>query len=100
MKLLRIRWTDIALDDLRGIRDYVAFDSPARAQKLASRLRSSFERLRRFPRSGRLLRGFEARGFREVIVAPYRIVYRETAREIQVLRVWHGRRDLGDHDLD
>lgn len=35
-----------------------------------------------------------SRGFREVIVGSYRIVYDIKGQEVIILRVWHSRRDL------
>jgi toxin ParE1/3/4 len=95
---MRIRWTQLALSDLEAIREYVSRDKPTVSARLAGRLRTAVERLTAHPVSGRRVPGFEQRGFREVIVRPYRIVYSIHAREIRILRVWHGRRDLGAVD--
>ena len=89
-----LRWTGPALADLRSIRRYVARDKPAAAKALAERIRTSVLRLRRFPESGRVVPELEPRGYKEMIVHPYRIVYQVRAREVLILRVWHGRRDL------
>jgi plasmid stabilization system protein ParE len=43
---------------------------------------------------GRVVPEFEQQGYRELIVAPYRIVYEVRQRRVIVLRVWHGRREL------
>jgi len=88
-----ILWTDRALEDLVQLRDWVSHDRPAAARKLAATLRKSVERLARFPHSGRLVPGFEARGYREVVVRPYRVIFQVVGSEVHVLRVWHGRRD-------
>ena len=95
---MRIRWTQLALSDLEAIREYVSRDKAAASTRLAGRLRTAVERLTAHPASGRRVPGFEQRGFREVIVKPYRIVYSVHGREVRILRVWHGRRDLGGVD--
>ena len=89
-----LRWTGPALADLRGIRSYVARDKPAAAKALAERIRTSVRRLRDFPESGRIVPEMEPRGYREVVVPPYRIIYEVMAQEVHILRVWHGRQEL------
>ena len=89
-----IRWAGSALADLREIRDYVNRDNPVAARRLARRIRERISKLPDHPHTGRLVPEFAAKGYREVIVAPYRIVYYVQQREVIVLRVWHGRRDL------
>ena len=91
----RVFWSGPALTDLREIQAYVAFDKPAVAKKVASRLRQSLSRVREHPQSGRLVPEFAPLGYREVIVAPYRVIYAVEESKVVVLRVWHGRRDLG-----
>jgi len=91
-----LRWTGPALADLRAIRLYVAQDKPEAAKALAEKIRTSVLRLRTLPESGRVVAELEPRGYREIIVPPYRIIYEVGAREVIILRVWHGRRDLGE----
>ena len=59
-------------------------------------VRGSAERLRKFPESGRLVPEFQGGRYREVIVFPYRIVYRyaEEQNRVFVLAVIHGSRLL------
>lgn len=89
-----ILWSGPALQDLREIRDYVSRDKPMAARKLAQSIRKSVLRLARNPRSGRIVPELTERGFRELIVAPYRIVYEVQDGRVLILRVWHGRRLL------
>ncbi len=91
-----ILWTGPALDDLREMRRYVAADDPAAARRLGDRIRRRVALLGRHPVSGRAVPELPGLGLREVIVAPYRIVYEVDAagKRVIILRVWHGRRDL------
>ena len=89
----KLLWTGPALGDLREICDYVSRDNPSAAKKLASSIREAVLRLQRHPHSGRVVPELPALGYREVIVAPYRIVY-TIAENVVVLRVWHGRRAM------
>ena len=93
-----IRWTDLALEDLRTIRAYVARDDPAAARRLAGRLRAAVRRLADHPLSGRKVPEMPGSGHREIIVTPYRIVYTVLRRRAVILRVWLGSRHLGRPD--
>ena len=90
-----IRWTRFALADLVAIRDYIATDNPIAADAMVATLRDAVERPTEFPQSGRVVPERRAQGYREVIVAPYRIVYSVVGGDVRTLRVWHGRRSMG-----
>ncbi len=92
---LPLFWTGPALRDLAGIREHVAQDAPAAARRLAGRLRKGVLRLREHPLSGRPLPELPGTQLREVIVAPYRVVYTVVGRRVVILRVWHARREMG-----
>src|SRR4051812_9408010 len=90
----KLSWSGPAIADLRAIRAYVKRDNPPAAKRLATRIKHAVSRLRDFPQAGRVVPELATRGYREVVVEPYRIVYETRAREVIVLRVWHGRRDI------
>jgi addiction module RelE/StbE family toxin len=92
-----IVWTGPALADLARIKEHVERFDPRAARALGARLEESVQRLRDHPLSGRIVPESASRWLREVIVAPYRIVYVVKDGKVLVLRVWHGRRDL-THD--
>lgn len=90
----KILWTGPALDDLRGIRDYVSQDDPAAAKRLAEKIRKGVLRLADHPLSGRVVPELPGLNYREVIVAPCRIVSAVKKDRVIILRVRHGRREL------
>lgn len=90
----RITWTGPALQDLLEMREYVRRTNPSAARKLAALIRRRVLSLRDHPRSGRVVPELAERGCRELVVAPYRIVYMVEKGRVSILRVWHGRRDL------
>ena len=57
-------------------RDYVAADSPRYAALVVERIIQGVERLASFPESGRVVAERNDLQLREVIVRPYRVVYR------------------------
>jgi plasmid stabilization system protein ParE len=60
-------------------------------EKIARRLQG----LKSTPRAGRRVPELDLNDLREVIVPPFRIVYRVERTEIRVLAVVHMRRELG-----
>jgi addiction module RelE/StbE family toxin len=93
-KKKKILWTGPALNDLKDIRDYVSQDDPTAAKRLAEKIRNGVLRLADHPLSGRVVPELSGLDYREVIVAPYRIVYAVKRDKVIIFRVWHGRREL------
>jgi toxin ParE1/3/4 len=91
----KLLWTGLALNDLYAIRDYISLDKPEVAKKLAKTIREKVLRLQDHPFSGRIVPELVELGYREVIVAPYRVVYEVQKKRVVILRVWHGRREMG-----
>lgn len=100
MSAVEVLWTDLALEDLRSLQRYIAYDKPVAAKKLAQQIRRRIADLASHPLSGRVVPELPRSGYREVIVAPYRIVYEVEGDRLRVLRVWHGRRELTFEKLD
>lgn len=92
--MTRLVWTRPAREDLREIRAYIARDSPRYGQATVERLVGAAERLCAYPLSGRVVPELGQPTVREVIAGSYRIVYRVTADEVQVLAVVHGARQF------
>jgi len=91
-----------AIDDLRDIVLYVAPDRPDAAKRLGLALIEKTKVLGSFPFSGRVVPEFDNPLIRELILKPYRIVYRvdEVSRLVGVARYWHGARgELGFEDV-
>lgn len=89
---LKLSWTRPALADLLEAHDYIFRDNPTAAQSIAQKVWDASRMLCDHPDMGR--RG-HVEGTREWVVSgtPYLIVYRVKDEELQILRVWHGRRN-------
>ncbi len=89
---LKVRWTRPALADLIEAQNYIARDKPGAAQALAQRVWDAAKNLCEHPAMGR---PGHVQGTREWAVAqtPYLIVYRVKSDAVEILRIWHGRRD-------
>jgi toxin ParE1/3/4 len=95
----RVLWTETAVRDLESLLGYIAAASPINAGKVLARLKSKAESLKTTPGRGRLVPELVQHGlpvWRELIVRPYRILYRIDRRTVSVLGVLDPRRDLED----
>jgi toxin ParE1/3/4 len=90
----RLRFGRHALTQLEEALQTIAEDDPAAAARLGDRIIERLMGLKTFPAKGRVVPELGDPSRREIIVAPYRIVYRIKGTEIRVLAVVHGRRLL------
>jgi addiction module RelE/StbE family toxin len=92
----RILWSPQALLDVESIRDYISHDSARYAELVVRRLVKAVGRLEEFPRSGRIVPERNREDLREVIVKPYRIVYRLRPDLVEIVTVFRASRLLRD----
>ena len=83
-----------AFRDLEQIDDYVSVDNPAAAGRLLDSFRATFDLLAATPAAGRR-RDELGQGVRSFPVGTYVVFYRVVGGTVEILRVLHGRRDLG-----
>ena len=86
---MNVNWTENAIEHLLGIYEYIAQDSPFYAERMVDRLTKRSEQIGVFPHSGRTVPEYSAVDIREIIEAPYRIIYRIKQDQIDVLAVVH-----------
>ena len=90
-------WARAAAHDLEELVAYIAADSPVKARKVLRKLRERAARLEVSPERGRIvpeLAGLGIRTFRQLVVRPYRMMYRVDDDRVTVLAVFDGRRDI------
>jgi addiction module RelE/StbE family toxin len=92
----KLIWSPQALRDLEAIRDYVATDSPRYAALVVERIVQGVERLSGFPESGRVVPERNDPQLREVIVRPYRVVYRLRPGVVEIATVFRASRMFPD----
>ncbi len=81
--------------DLQEIHDYIANDNTDAASRWIDRLVSRFEDLSALPGIGRKRTKLDPR-YRSITEGDYVIFYQTTADDaVEVVRVIHGKRDLG-----
>lgn len=87
-------WSPQSLHDLESIRAFVADDSPRYAELVVRRIVAAVERLETFPESGRIVPERQAPNLREVLVTPYRVVYRLSPGLVEIATVFRGSRQF------
>jgi toxin ParE1/3/4 len=93
------RWSHTAENDLIAIVQYIADDSPHKAHEAFKELKARASSLRVFPDRGRVISELLEHGvtqYRELIIAPWRIMYRITENNVYVLSVLDSRQNVED----
>lgn len=93
-QMAEVIWTEPAVQDLDSIAEYIALDNPAAASELVQEVFDKIERLGTFPQSGRVPPELPNSVYREVVVSPCRIFYREDEKRVLVLCVMREERQL------
>ena len=89
---MRSRFSPKARQELLAIVSYIAEDDPAAALRFRDRVRHALDVVSRFPEAGRVVPEGGCGEIREVIVAPYRLLYRRDGDVLLVVSLWHGAR--------
>ena len=95
---LAVLLTNDAVRDLDEIYDYIALhDAPQKADHVLEQIGKAFSRLSESPERGaypKELLSMGIREFRKVFFKPYRIIYRVMDKNVFVLLIVDGRRDM------
>ena len=91
---MKIEWTEPAVSDLKGIRDYIGRDSEYYASRFIARILEAVERLKDLPEMGRIIPEAEGIDIRELLFRNYRIMYRVEQGRVLVLAVIHAARNM------
>jgi toxin ParE1/3/4 len=88
---MEIIWRRVALNDLEGIRRYIAHENPTASARIRATIRNAVEQLADHPHLGRPGR---VEGTRELVIAgtPFIVVYRVHNNRVRILSVIHGAR--------
>ena len=97
---MRVVWTRLATEQLDEAMAYIAADRPATAMQWLEHLLDSAGSLAEFPEQGRVVPDARRDDVRELIVPPYRIIYRRDPGVVHIAMVLHDRRHLDAKDVD
>ena len=95
----KIEWAEVAENDLKSIIEYIAEDSPDNALKILKKIKQKASSLYTFPEQGRIVPELQDQGiliYRELIIPPWRIIYRISEMKVYVLSVLDARQNVED----
>jgi plasmid stabilization system protein ParE len=99
MKKFRVEWTRAARTDLLNIMDYISEYGITAVISIFEDIRSKCETLNQSPKRGKVvpeLKEYGISSYHEIIVKPWRIIYRISDNKIYVLAVIDSRRNIED----
>ena len=99
IKQYKVEWASVAEVDLKRIIDYIAIDSPGNALQILERIRQKVSALYTLPERGRIVPELQEQGiniYRELIISPWRIVYRISDTTVYVLLIIDSRQNVED----
>ena len=99
MTTYKVIWSDIAADDLNKIIDYIIADSVNNALHVFNKIRDKCSKLYSYPNRGRIVPELEEYGillYRELIIEPWRVIYRVSGKSVYVLSVIDSRQNVED----
>ncbi|URM16324.1 type II toxin-antitoxin system RelE/ParE family toxin [Vibrio splendidus] len=92
--MAEVIWSEAALSDLNDIAEYIALENLVAAKQLVQNVFDKVERLVDFPESGRLPPEPDHLNYREVVVNPCRVFYKQEGDKVYILFVMRAERDL------
>ncbi len=93
--MANVIWTELALEDLKSIHDFIAQDSSYYAHRFTAKIVKRVKILERHPKIGKKVPEFDDEYIRELLEGNYRIIYRIQSRDqIGIARVHHSARLL------
>ena len=87
-------WTEPAWEDLATAADYIARDSETYAATFVQEVRDAAASLTQFAERGHVVPEFGEEAIRELLVRPYRLVYKIVDDQVLVLALIHGARRI------
>ena len=95
----KVSWASIAESDLNNIIIYIAEESPTNALNILNKIKEKASSLKHFPERGRVVPELQDQGinlYREIVISPWRIVYRISGKKVYVLTVFDSRQNAED----
>ncbi len=97
---MRIIWTQSAVLNLEGIKEYIAQDSQYYAVEFVEKIIGAVEKLGVFPRLEREVPEIKKENIREIIYGNYRILYGLDSEVLYIIAIIHTARDLNKVKLN
>jgi addiction module RelE/StbE family toxin len=94
-----IIWTTVAENDLKNIIEYISADRPQTALKILNNIKKKASDLYTLPERGRIVPELQGQGifqYREIVITPWRLMYRIAEQKVFVLSVIDSRQNIED----
>ncbi len=95
----KVLWAGVAEEDLASIIKYIHSENPIAAKNNLKKIKNKVSNLDNFPQRGRIVPELKEQGisqYRELIIPPWRIIYRISDSNVYVLSVIDSRQNLED----
>ena len=95
----KVLWSEVAERDLGEALSFIARENPGNARNLLDAIRQKAADLETFPERGRIVPELHEQGisvYRELVIAPWRLLYRIADSEVLVLSFIDSRRNVED----
>lgn len=94
-----VQWSETSENDLTAIVQYIFNSNPHQAYEIFKNIKTRESNLRAFPDRGRIVPELLDQGvtqYRELIILPWRIIYRVSKNKVYVLSVLDSRQNVED----
>jgi addiction module RelE/StbE family toxin len=95
----QVVWAKAAENDLKEIIEFISAESPGNALKILKNIKEKASNLYTIPERGRVVPELQDQGisqYRELVIPPWRLIYRIAEHEIYVLSIIDSRRNVED----
>ena len=99
--MVEVIWAEPALSDLNSIAEYIALDKPIAAANFVKKVFHEVELIGSFPKMGKIPRELpETTVYRELVIKPCRVFYRQTKDSVFIVHVMRGEQLLRVKELE
>ena len=88
-KVTKIIWTETGISSLENIIDFISKDSEYYASNFCKKVIQFIETLKSFPEIGRIVPEYNIDELRELIYQNYRIIYKISKKNINIVYIGH-----------
>ena len=99
MNKYKVIWSDVATDDLNKVIDYIIEDSVNNSLNIFNKIKDKCSKLYSYPNRGRVVPELQEYGisfYRELIINPWRVIYKISNSYVYVLSVIDSRQNVED----
>ena len=99
MQEFKVLWASSAAQDLERIVTYIADDSPGSARRILAKIKEAVSTLCHSPHRGRFVPELQGQGillYRELVITPWRVMYKVSDERVFVVAIFDSRQNIED----